>query len=60
MLFVQGSRDALGDAREIRALLRRLPSGRLHVVEGADHSLKSKHLDAALDAVVKFLERPGG
>jgi len=55
MLFVQGTRDALGDAREIRALLRRLPSASLHVVEGADHSLKSRHLDAALAAVAEFL-----
>jgi len=57
MLFVQGTRDALGEAREIRALLRRLPTATLHVVEGADHSLKSKHLDAALDAVADFLHR---
>src|SRR5262249_35553078 len=57
MLFVQGTRDALGEAREIRALLRRLPTATLHVVEGADHSLKSKHLDAVLDAVADFLHR---
>jgi uncharacterized protein len=57
MLFVQGTRDALGEAREIRLLLRRLPTASLHVVEGADHSLKSKHLDAALDAVAAFLHR---
>ena len=60
MLFVQGTRDALGEAREIRALLRRLPTATLHVVEGADHSLKSKQLDAALDAVAAFLHRTSG
>jgi len=57
MLFVQGTRDALGEAREIRLLLRRLPTAALHVVDGADHSLKSKHFGAALDAVAEFLHR---
>lgn len=39
MLFVQGSRDALGGAREIRAVVRRLPRASVHIVEGGDHSL---------------------
>lgn len=39
MLFLQGSRDRLGDLELLRPLCRRL-GGRstLHVVEGADHS----------------------
>jgi uncharacterized protein len=65
MLFVQGSRDALGDAREIRALVRRLPHASLHLVEGGDHSLalpkregperQEAALESAADAISAFL-----
>jgi predicted alpha/beta-hydrolase family hydrolase len=61
MLFVQGSRDALGDGREITALVRRLPQATLHLVEDGDHSLtvrgrgrQEPALAAALEAVVAF------
>lgn len=38
MLFLQGSRDALGDLSLLRPLLRALrPPPALHVVDGADH-----------------------
>lgn len=47
MLFVQGSRDALGDAREIRALVRRLSRASVHIVEGGDHSLALPKRDGA-------------
>jgi predicted alpha/beta-hydrolase family hydrolase len=67
MLFVQGSRDALGDAREMRALVKRLPSAELHVVQGGDHSLalpkrdgaevQDEALDAAADAIAEFVRR---
>lgn len=41
MLFVQGSRDAFGTAREIRDLLPRLNRATvLHEIEGGDHSFK--------------------
>ncbi len=41
MLFIQGERDAFGTADELRATIKqhRLPAT-LHVIEGADHSLK--------------------
>jgi hypothetical protein len=39
MLFVQGERDAFGNAEEMRALVTRLPRAELFIVEGADHSL---------------------
>lgn len=68
MLFVQGSRDALGDAVELRALVRRLPHAKLHVVEGGDHSLtllkregaaaQEEALDAAADAIAQFVRKP--
>lgn len=37
MLFVQGTRDALGTAEDIEALFPRLQAPTLHAVEGADH-----------------------
>lgn len=66
MLFVQGSRDAFGDAKEIAALVRRLPRAQLHLVDGGDHSLalpkraapdgaQDAALDAVADAVARFV-----
>jgi uncharacterized protein len=65
MLFVQGSRDALGDETEVRALCARLPRAELHVVPGGDHSLalprrdgaeaQERALSAAAQAVVSFV-----
>jgi uncharacterized protein len=40
MLFVQGSRDALGTSAEITALLLSLQRATLHDVPGGDHSFK--------------------
>jgi uncharacterized protein len=39
MLFVQGTRDALGTAKELKVLAKKLPHASVHVVEGGDHSL---------------------
>ncbi len=70
MLFVQGSRDALGTATEIRAVVRRLPHASLHVVEGGDHSLEipkrgsagtqEEALDGAAAAISAFVREPRG
>ncbi len=70
MLFVQGSRDALGTAAEIRAVVRRLPHASLHVVEGGDHSLEiskrgsagtqEEALEGAADAIAAFVRDPRG
>jgi predicted alpha/beta-hydrolase family hydrolase len=68
MLFVQGSRDEMGDAGEIRKLVRRLPRASIHVVEGGDHSLallkrdggaarQDQALDGAADAIAAFVRR---
>ena len=40
MLFVQGSKDAFGNAAEIRALLPTLRQATLHEIAGGDHSFK--------------------
>lgn len=65
MLVVQGSRDELGTAREMKAIVAKLPRARLHVVEGGDHSLallkregaerQEEALDAAADAAAAFV-----
>jgi uncharacterized protein len=70
MLFVQGSRDALGDETEMRALCGRLPRAELHVVAGGDHSLallkregedaQERALEGAADAIAAFVARGAG
>lgn len=65
MLFVQGSKDALGNEKDMRALVAKLPNARLHLVPGADHSLalpkregeakQEAALAAAAHAVVRFI-----
>jgi uncharacterized protein len=53
MLFVQGSRDALGTPDELAPILARLdPSPTLHVVDGGDHSFKLGRKDPARQAAV--------
>jgi uncharacterized protein len=39
MLFFQGTRDPLCDLSLLRPILTPLPNARLHVIDGADHSL---------------------
>ena len=46
MLVVQGSRDSFGTPDELRAVLTPLPAARLHIVEGADHSLNIRRKSA--------------
>lgn len=66
VLFVQGERDELGDAATMGALAARL-GARLHVVPGADHSLRvtrasgvdrARELDRAARAVADFAAPP--
>jgi predicted alpha/beta-hydrolase family hydrolase len=70
MLFVQGSRDELGNAAELRKVVRRLPHASLHIVEGGDHSLsllkrdggaaaQEDALDGAAQAIVAFIQKNG-
>jgi len=42
MLFVQGTRDALGSPDEILPFLKNLrPAAKIHAIEGGDHSFKA-------------------
>ena len=52
MLFLHGARDPFGDPDEMRDLVARLSSSRLHIVAGGDHSLvATKREDPAGRAV---------
>lgn len=67
MLFVQGSRDELGTAKELAALAKTLPNARVHPVEGGDHSLallrregeeaQERALARAADAIAAFTKK---
>lgn len=68
MLFVQGTADALGPAKELAALAKKLPRARVHAVEGGDHSLalpkragegaQERALEGVADAIAAFVRRP--
>lgn len=54
MLFVQGTRDPLGTAKEMKLLAKKLPRASVHVVEGGNHSLalpRSEGKDAQDEAL---------
>ena len=68
MLVVQGTRDELGAAAEMKKLLASMPRARVHTVEGGDHSLallkregaerQESELDAAATAIAHFVAAP--
>ena len=62
ILFVQGSRDPFGTAREIRDLLPALQRAELYAVEGGDHSFKvpSSARSPAGDVIGPILDRVAG
>ena len=64
MLFIQGTRDKLGEIELVRGIVKELkPKASLHEVEGADHSLHvsakagrdAEVLNAVLDAMARWL-----
>ena len=57
MLFVQGTRDELGNDREMRALVRKLPGAELHLVKGVGHMFAESAYDEMIAAVARFLTR---
>lgn len=64
MLFVHGTRDPFGTPEEMRALVDRLESSTLEIIEGGDHSLvaprkldpEGNSVDRALDAVAAWIK----
>lgn len=67
VLFVQGTRDELGTAKEIVAVAKTMRDARVHAVEGGDHSLallrregaeaQENALTRAADAIAAFTTR---
>jgi len=53
MLFVQGTRDALGTPEEIKPFIKNLrPAAKIHEIEGGDHSFKApKKLGLSQDEI---------
>lgn len=68
MLFVQGTRDALGTAKEIGRHFGKLANVRIHAIDEGDHSLalpkrlgearQTATLDGAADAIARFVDDP--
>ncbi|HET9525701.1 MAG TPA: alpha/beta family hydrolase [Pyrinomonadaceae bacterium] len=66
MLFVQGTRDALGTPEEIQPFIKGLrPAAKIHVIEGGDHSFKAPKkfgipqeeiYEKAMDAIARWAE----
>jgi hypothetical protein len=52
MLFLHGTRDPFGRPDEMRELTATLPSSRLHLVEGGDHSLQRSTGGVSVDDAV--------
>ncbi len=67
VLFVQGTRDELGTAKEMIAVAKKMPDARVYAVEGGDHSLallrregaeaQEKALGGAADAIAAFTRK---
>ncbi len=49
MLFIHGTRDPFGTPDEMRELTASLPTSRLHLVEGGDHSLQRSKRGESVD-----------
>lgn len=66
MLFVQGTRDALGTPDEIEPFVKGLrPAAKIHAIEGGDHSFKAPKkfgmpqeqiYETAMDEIVRWAE----
>ena len=66
MLFVQGTRDALGTPEEIQPYIKGLrPTAKIHSIEGGDHSFKApkkfglpqeKIYETAMNEIVRWAE----
>ena len=52
MLFIHGTRDPFGTPDEMRDLTAGLPTSRLHLVEGGDHSLQRARRGESVDDAV--------
>jgi uncharacterized protein len=53
MLFIHGTRDPFGSPAEMQDLTATLPTSRLYLVEGGDHSLQRSRREESVDDAVK-------
>ena len=52
MLFIHGTRDPFGSPAEMQDLTATLPTSRLYLVEGGDHSLQRSRREESVDDAV--------
>ena len=58
LIVVQGTRDELGSAVEMKKFLARRANMRVHPIEGADHSFgEAEQLDQAAGIIARFIAR---
>lgn len=57
VLVVQGTRDELGDAAELKRFLKKRANMRVHALEGADHTLSEKYLPIAAEAIATWVAK---
>ncbi|MFO0740053.1 MAG: alpha/beta family hydrolase [Labilithrix sp.] len=58
LIVVQGTKDELGSAVEMKKFLARRANMRVHPIEGADHSFgKVEHLEQAAGIISRFIAR---
>lgn len=56
LIVVQGTKDELGTAAEMKKFLAKRANMRVHPIEGADHSFgNDEHLDEAANLIAKFI-----
>jgi uncharacterized protein len=57
MLFLHGTRDPFGSPEEMTALVARLPSATLEIIDGGDHSLETpKRKDGPSPSIERVLD----
>jgi hypothetical protein len=54
MLFLQGSKDPFGTPAVRDAVIAKLPTATLHLVEGGGHSLERSRRDDAREVAASF------
>ena len=58
LIVVQGTKDELGSAAEMKKFLAKRSNMRVHAIDGADHSFDAgEHLDEAAAIIAKFIRR---
>ena len=59
MLFLQGTRDEFAEMELLKPIVETLPKATLHLLEGADHSLRNR-VDDVAHAIAAWAQRISG